>query len=44
MRDEEIALELLKLVSATDPEVQLNHEKMLGLYRKCLEAVQGKPE
>lgn len=44
MSDAEVALELLKLLLPSEPAAQFEQEKLLALYRKCLEAVRGKPE
>lgn len=44
MMDLEVALELLKLVLRADASAALDKQKILSLYRECLDAVRAKPE
>ncbi len=46
MTDLEVALELLKIALRSSPTAVdcQNPDKMLVLYRKCLDAVRAKPE
>lgn len=46
MSEQEVALELMKLIRAKDPQtaVQTGKDELLSLYRECLAAVRGKAE
>lgn len=46
MSEQEVALELMKIIRAKDPQtaVQTGKDEILALYRECLAAVRGKAE
>jgi hypothetical protein len=46
MTEQEVALELLKIIRGADPQAAglMDKAKLLALYRECLAAVRGNAE